>query len=52
MADRDPGAWQVIAPVPGDVPAPPAAHFKLGQPTGTWIYRDAVGAELGRVLRF
>ena len=32
MGNRDPGAWEVIAPVPGDAPAAPTEHFKLGRP--------------------
>ena len=48
MANRDPGAWEVIAPVPSSAPAAPSEHYKLGKPTATWTYRDAAGAELGR----
>ena len=52
MGNRDPGAWEVLAPVPADAPAAPRAHYKLGKPTGTWTYRDASGAVLGYVMRF
>ena len=31
---------------------PPTQHFNHGEPTATWIYRDASGAELCRILRF
>ena len=45
-------AWTIVLPVPADAPSPPAAHFKLGKPIGTWTYPDAAGAVLGYVLRF
>ena len=41
-----------MMPVPADAPAPPTKHFKLDLPTGTWVYKNAAGDELGRVLRF
>jgi hypothetical protein len=41
-----------VFPVPADAPAPPTRHFNHGEPTATWTYRDAVGAELCRILRF
>ncbi len=44
--------WQVIMPVPGDAPAPPDAHYKLGKPDTTYIYRDGDGRGLGRVCRW
>ena len=44
--------WISVLPVPVDAPAPPAEHFKLGKPSGTWTYPDATGAVLGYVLRF
>lgn len=44
--------WIPIAPVPGDAPAAPERHPKLGLPSAKWTYRDAAGALLGFVLRF
>ena len=52
MGDRDPGAWQVVAPAPTDAPTAPTEHFKLGRPAGTWTYQDANGDVLGYVMRF
>jgi putative DNA primase/helicase len=45
-------ALVVAMPVPADAPKPPADHFSLGKPTGTWTYPDAAGALLGFTLRF
>jgi putative DNA primase/helicase len=45
-------AWEIVLPVPANAPSPPAAHFKLGKPSGRWTYPDATGAVLGYVLRF
>lgn len=45
-------AWVIVAPVPSDAPAPPAAHPKLGRPGRTWVYGDPGGAVLGYALRF
>jgi 5S rRNA maturation endonuclease (ribonuclease M5) len=47
---RDDGEF--VSPVPTDAPLPPTQHFNHGEPTATWIYRDANGAELCRILRF
>jgi putative DNA primase/helicase len=44
--------WSAITPVPGDAPAAPASHFKLGKPTTRWTYRDAAGELIGHVCRF
>lgn len=52
MGDRDPGAWQVVAPAPADAPTAPIEHVKLGRPAGTWTYQDANGDVLGYVMRF
>jgi putative DNA primase/helicase len=45
-------AWSIVMPTPADAPAPPAEHFKLGQPSARWTYTDPAGAVLGHVLRF
>ena len=52
MGNRDPGGWQVITPVPTDAPPAPKVHFKLGKPSGVWVYRDGAGAVLGHVQRY
>lgn len=49
-ADATP--WVPVLPVPDSAPPPPAAHPHRGLPERVWIYRDADGAELGRVYRF
>lgn len=41
-----------IFPVPEDAPAPSFKHFKFGQPTATWTYRDAKGRTLLHVARY
>jgi putative DNA primase/helicase len=43
---------ELVLPVPADAPPTPQAHFKLGQPSARWDYRNAGGAELFAVLRF
>jgi putative DNA primase/helicase len=42
----------LVVPVPLDAPQPSFAHYRLGQPTGVWTYRDAEGEALGHVCRF
>jgi putative DNA primase/helicase len=42
----------LVFPVPDDAPARPKNHFKLGEPTACWEYRDAAGAPLLYVSRF
>lgn len=44
--------WRAILPVPGDAPAPPAIHPRLGTPAATWTYLDPEGRTLCLVLRF
>ena len=44
--------WRAIMPVPGDAPAPPAAHPEHGQPARRWEYRDAAKRLLGFVDRY
>lgn len=51
-AKAKPVAWEPVAPVPDDAPAPPAAHEFRGMPSAIWMYRDAAGASLGYVYRF
>ena len=43
---RREGEWCPLWPVPGDAPAAPAAHPKLGKPEAVYEYR-AAGGELG-----
>jgi hypothetical protein len=52
IARRAPDDGELVSPVPADAPLPPTQHFNHGEPTATWIYRDACGAELCRILRF
>jgi putative DNA primase/helicase len=49
---RAPDEGELASPVPANAPPPPTRHFTHGEPTATWIYRDANGAELCRILRF
>ncbi len=51
-ATRAPHGGEPVSPVPANAPPPPTRHFTHGEPTATWIYRDANGAELCRILRF
>lgn len=44
--------WRAVFPVPGDVPAPPAAHPKHGNPSMRWEYQGASGELLCLVYRF
>ena len=44
--------YQPILPVPPDAPSPDFHHYKLGEPSQVWHYRDAEGRLLGHVLRF
>ena len=39
-------------PVPAEAPAPDFHHYKLGDPSRVWAYRDSQGRLLGHVLRF
>ena len=43
---------ELVLPVPADAPLMPQAHFKLGQLTERWFYRDPAGAVLFAILRF
>ena len=52
VAARAPDDGELASPVRADAPPPPARHFNHGEPTATWIYRDASGAELCRILQF
>jgi putative DNA primase/helicase len=52
IALRAPDVSELVLPVPADAPLPPTQHFKHGEPTATWIHRDARGAEVCRILRF
>jgi putative DNA primase/helicase len=40
------------APIPDDAPMPPTRHPQLGEPSATWVYRDARGGVLFYVYRF
>ncbi|MEI8154809.1 MAG: DUF6371 domain-containing protein [Hyphomicrobiales bacterium] len=42
----------VVLPVPANAPPMPQTHFKLGQPSARWAYRDTTGATMFEVLRF
>lgn len=44
--------WVPAMPVPDSAPPPPAAHPHRGLPETVWTYRDADGADIGRVYRF
>ena len=52
VAIRGPADGEHVSPIPAHAPLPPTQHFNHGEPTATWIYRDANGAELCRILRF
>lgn len=45
-------AGECVLPVPGDAPAPPKRHPKLGTPSHAWEYRDTTGRLLFLVCRF
>lgn len=45
-------AGEIVMPVPDDAPPIPKAHGKLGMPSRSWEYRDAVGRLLFLVCRF
>ena len=49
---RPPVRYKPILPVPSDAPSPDFHHYKLGEPSQVWHYRDADGRLLGHVLRF
>lgn len=44
--------WAAIIPVPGDAPAAPTSHFKLGEPSHIARYLDRDGARVGLIYRF
>ena len=46
------GEWRPVYPVPGDAPAPPAAHPTLGEPAARWAYLTADGDLAAFILRF
>ena len=46
------GAWQPLLPVPSEASTPDFTHYKLGDPSHVWSYRDPQGRLLGYVLRF
>lgn len=47
-----PSVWRAIRTAPADAPAPTFTHWRLGQPTATWCYRDPAGGVHGYVCRF
>ena len=52
IAKRALDEGEPVFPVPADAPPTPMRHPSHGEPMATWIYRDANGAELCRILRF
>lgn len=44
--------WMPIFPVPTDTPPPPGRHYRHGNPSMTWEYRNAQGDLLGLAYRF
>ncbi|TLM66291.1 MAG: hypothetical protein FDZ69_06530 [Deltaproteobacteria bacterium] len=44
--------WQPVMPVPNSAPLPPTGHFKNGNPSARWQYRDVAGKLLGEICRF
>ncbi len=52
-ADKSRGNFEAVTPVPDfAVNTAPRSHFKRGEPTHRWAYRDKSGALLGYVCRF
>jgi len=45
-------SWQPLLPVPPEAAKPELVHYKLGEPSQVWSYRDSQGRLLGHVLRF
>lgn len=45
-------AFAPILPVPESAPEPPRSHFRYGQASMLWCYRDEQGQILGYVARF
>ena len=39
--------WEPVESVPAGAPEPPAAHPRLGRPSGRWAYRTADGGLSG-----
>ena len=48
---KKPDAWHPLSPVPDDAPEPPR-HYKMGEPSRRWTYRDTEGRALFHVCRF
>ncbi len=44
--------WTPIIPVPANAPPPTTRHFRNGEASATWTYRDSGGRVLGMVCRF
>lgn len=49
---RQAAKWFPLVDIPDDVKAPPASHYKHGQPSFIHEYRDAAGQRIGYVCRF
>lgn len=45
-------AWRALMPVPGDAPQPSQSHYKYGEPSMRWEYRNEAGQLLCLVYRF
>jgi len=43
---------ELVSPIPADAPDPPETHWRLGNPSQVWTYRDAHGGTLFHILRF
>ncbi|GGO81952.1 hypothetical protein GCM10011348_22150 [Marinobacterium nitratireducens] len=43
---------QILLPAPATAPMPPKTHFKFGEATSSWTYRDNKGQVLFYVCRF
>ena len=49
---KKPSAPRPASGVPPKAPAPPVAHYELGEHTAEWIYRNYTGVEISRVRRY
>lgn len=47
-----PNSWYPVAPVPATAPNYPSGHYRLGEPSRRWEYRNEAGQLLGLVCRF